>query len=706
MRRDTEDPLQTPVQFLKGVGPRRAEDLATAGLRTVEDLLFALPRRYEDRARLTPIGSLKPAGVTAVTGEILSCGIQSTRRPGFRIVELVIQDDSGTVRATFLNQSFLKDVFATHQHVMLFGKVERRRAGGLQLTNPEYEILPAAAAGSESDETLMHTGRIVPLYEKLGGLTPKVRRRVVHGALQRLPDEIADPLPDEIRRRLNLPARAVALREAHFPPPGCSVEALDAFRTPAQRRLVFEEFFFFHLGLALRRREAATRTKPRVIRVDDRIRRAALAVLPFRLTTDQRRALKDIVGDLQRSHPMNRLLQGDVGSGKTIVALLAALVTMENELQVAVMSPTEILAEQHYLNLTRLLERSRFDAVLLTGTMPAAARRAAATRVKSGAAQLVVGTHALVQEAVRFKSLGLVIIDEQHRFGVMQRATLRSKGLAPDVLVMTATPIPRTLALTAYGDLDSSEIRELPPGRQAVRTTVRPDARRAGNYALIEREIERGRQAYVVCPLVEESAKSDLSAATEMAEHLGRDVFPARRVALVHGRMKSAERDRIMRDFAAGGIDVLVATTVIEVGIDVPNATVMVVEHAERFGLAQLHQLRGRVGRGPARSHCLLTYHPPLSESARARLDALAATDDGFEVAERDLELRGPGDFFGTRQSGLPVFRVGDVIRDHRVMDDARRAAFLWLDSGEPADDDLQAVRDGWAVRYGLVGVG
>ncbi len=704
MHRDTDDPLQSPVQYLKSVGPRRAEDLATAGLRTVEDLLLSLPRRYEDRARLTPIASLKPDDLAAVTGEILSCGLRSTRRRGFRIVELVIQDDSGTVRATFLNQSFLKDVFTPHEHVVLFGKIERRRAGGLQLTNPDYELLPTA--DDDGEEGLIHTGRIVPVYEKLGSLTPKLRRRVAHGALQRLPDEVPDTLPDEIRRRLELPTRAVAFRDAHFPPAGCSVEALNAFRTPAQRRLVFEEFFFFQLGLALRRREAATITKPRTIRVDDRIRRAALAVLPFRLTSDQRQALKDIVSDLQCPHPMNRLLQGDVGSGKTIVALLAALVAMENQLQVAVMSPTEILAEQHYLTLTRLLAPSRFDAVLLTGTMPAAERRMASARLESGAAQLVVGTHALVQEAVRFKTLGLVIIDEQHRFGVMQRATLRSKGLEPDVLVMTATPIPRTLALTAYGDLESSEIRELPPGRQAVRTTVRPDGKRARTYALIEREIDEGRQAYVVCPLVEESAKSDLSAATDMAEHLGREVFSTRRVALLHGRMKRAERDRIMHDFAAGRIDVLVATTVIEVGIDVPNATVMLVDHAERFGLAQLHQLRGRVGRGPAQAHCVLMYHPPLSDQARARLDALASTDDGFEVAERDLELRGPGDFFGTRQSGLPVFRVGDVIRDHRVMDDARRAAFAWLDGGARADVDLRAVRDGWAVRYGLVGVG
>ena len=704
MSRDPADVLQTSVQYLKGVGPRRAAGLAAAGLHTIEDLLRTLPRRYEDREQLQLIATVKPNEVASVFGEVRSCGLRTTRRPGFRIFEMVVEDPSSRVHATFLNQPFLKDVFAKHQRVILYGKVELRRTGGLQFTNPEYEI--ASGEAGDGDEDTIHTGRIVPVYEKRGPLTSKMFRRVVHGALQRLPDAIADPLPDEVGRQLELPARATALYEAHFPAPGTSVELLNRFRTPAQSRLIFEEFFFFQLGLALRRRDADRGTKPRVIRVDDRIRRAALDVLPFRLTADQRQALKEIVADLQQPHPMNRLLQGDVGSGKTIVALLAALVAMENGLQVAVMAPTEILAEQHYSNITHLLQPSRFSTVLLTGTVGAKARREASERLASGDAQLVVGTHALVQEGVAFKALGLVIIDEQHRFGVAQRATLRSKGLEPDVLVMTATPIPRTLALTVYGDLDASEIRELPPGRRTIRTTVRPDSRHAESYAVIRRELDRGRQAYIVYPLVEDSEKIDLKAATKMAERLEHDVFPDRRVALVHGRMKPNERDGIMRSFAAHEIDVLVATTVIEVGIDVPNATVMLVEHAERFGLAQLHQLRGRVGRGVHQSHCLLAYHPPLSTTARARLDALAATTDGFEIAERDLELRGPGDFFGTRQSGIPLFQVGDLLRDYRIMEDARRLAFAWLARGNESETALESARVEWAERYGLVGVG
>ena len=693
--------FQMSVQYLKGVGPRRAAELAGASIHTIDDLLRRFPRRYEDRDRLQPIVTLKPGDATSVMGEVLSCGLRSTRRPGFSILELVLQDTSGRVRGVFFNQPFLKDVFSKCQRVILYGKVELGRTGNLQFTNPEYEVL-----SREGEEATIHTGRIVPIYEKIGPLTSKMLRVVVHGALQRLPDDVPDSLPEDIRRTLGLPARTLAFRSAHFPPRSTPVDELNRFRTPAQRRLIFEEFFLFQLGLALRRREANTRSKPRTIRVDDRIRRTALEVLPFRLTPGQRQALKEIVEDLQRLQPMNRLLQGDVGSGKTIVALLAALVAMENGVQVAVMAPTEILAEQHYLNIARRLEQSRFNAVLLTGTMRAKARRDASAQLMAGTAQLVVGTQALVQEGVTFKALGLVIIDEQQRFGVVQRATLRAKGLEPDVLVMTATPIPRTLALTAYGDLDVSEIRALPPGRRLIRTTVRAEPQRAEAYELIREALERGQQAYIVYPLVEESAKMDLKAATEMAVHLDRRVFPDQRVALVHGRMKADERERIMRAFAAHEIDVLVATTVIEVGIDVPNATVMLVEHAERFGLTQLHQLRGRVGRGPKQSHCLLLHQAQLSEMARARLEALAGTTDGFEIAERDLELRGPGDFFGTRQSGIPMFQVGDLLRDHRIMEEARRTAFAWLAGGQASEAALAAARAEWVQRYGLVGVG
>ena len=693
------DWLSTPLQFVKGVGPRRAADLSAAGLATVEDLLLRLPFRYEDRARLRPISELGVGDTATVSGQVLSCGLRRTRRRGFTIFELAVADASGQMRVTFLNQPYLKDVFAPRQAVVLHGSVERRRTGGLQLTNPQYELVT-------TDDELVHTQRIVPVYEKVGVVTPKMLRRIVHTALQQLPVAVADPLPRHVCDRFGFPDRRTALVEAHFPSPGVSFDDLGRFRAPAQLRLIFEEFFFFQLGLALRRQAADAVRKPRTITVDDRIRRAALEVLPFRLTDDQKQALKEIVADLQGTRPMNRLLQGDVGSGKTIVALLAALVAMENGLQVAVMSPTEILAEQHYLNLSRLLRRSRFDPALVTGTMGAGARRAAWDRLTSGSAQLAVGTHTLVQDSVSFRELGLVIIDEQHRFGVVQRATLRDKGLRPDVLVMTATPIPRTLALTAYGDLDVSIIRELPPGRTPVTTTRRPEAGRAAAYDLVRKHVAAGRQAYIVYPLVEESEKLDLKAATEMAAHLRDDVFPDRAVALVHGRMKSAERDEVMKAFVAGTVEILVATTVVEVGVDVPNASVMVIEHAERFGLAQLHQLRGRVGRGVHRSECLLLHAVPLSDTARARLDAMVETTDGFVLAERDLELRGPGDFFGTRQSGMPMLRIGDLVRDHRVMREARASAHAWLESGDASTTELTAVRTGWAARFGLVGVG
>ena len=698
----TSDLLQTPLQFLKGVGPRRAADFAASELRTLEDLLLRLPIRYEDRARFQPIGGVQPGEAVSIEGEVLSCGVRSTRRRGFRVFEMLLGDPSGQIRVAFLNQPFLKDVFTVHQHVVIFGSVERRKAGGLQCTNPQYELV-----GDEpSEDELIHTGRIVPVYERVGSVTPKMLRRVLYSALQRLPEVVDDPLPEAVRQAQDLPTRRSALTDAHFPPGGDSLDELNRFRTAAQRRLIFEEFFVFQLGLALRRKDTDTRRKPQHIGVNDRIRKAALAVLPFRLTGDQKQALKEIVLDLQRPQPMNRLLQGDVGSGKTIVALLAALVAMENGLQVAVMSPTELLAEQHFFSLSRLLQPSRFEPVRLTGTMGVKDRRAVWDSLASGAAQLVVGTHALVQDDVRFKELGLVIIDEQHRFGVVQRAALRDKGHDPDVLVMTATPIPRTLALTTYGDLDVSVIRELPPGRRPVTTRVRAATGRDAVYQFIDRQLDQGRQAFVVYPLVEKSSKLELKAATEMAEQLSTKFFQHRTVALLHGRMKPLDREQVMRSFADRTTDLLVATTVVEVGIDVPNASVMLVEHAERFGLAQLHQLRGRVGRGPHPSHCILLYEAPVSEMAQARLDALAETTDGFALAERDLELRGPGDFFGTRQHGIPILRVGHLLRDQPIMEEARRAALSWLTTGDQSAATLDVVRQSWSERFGLVGVG
>jgi ATP-dependent DNA helicase RecG len=556
------------------------------------------------------------------------------------------------------------------------------------------------------DDDTLHTGRIVPIYEKTGTVTTKMQRVLVHHALAQLPDVLPDPLPANLRTRHQLVDRRTALGDAHFPPQQASLDELNAFRSPAQRTLIFEEFFLFQCGLVLRKRRASAEMKPRPVIITDEMRESARKVLPFRLTGDQKKVIAEIVGDMKRSHPMNRLLQGDVGSGKTIVALMAALVAMENGFQVAFMAPTEILAEQHYINIRRLLESSRFRMALLTGTTPAKKRRETQAELAGGSLHLVVGTHALVEEPVEFRELGLAIIDEQHRFGVMQRAALRAKGMHPDILVMTATPIPRTLALTTYGDLDVSVMREMPPGRKPIKTIAKPESRRDEIYEFMRKELDLGRQAYVIYPLVEESAKVDLRAATEMADHLQQDVFPAYRVALLHGRMKPDDKDRVMQAFARGEFHILVSTTVVEVGVDVANASVMVVEHAERFGLSQLHQLRGRVGRAAHQSYCILLYQAPLSDSGRERLKALTDTTDGFEIAERDLALRGPGDFFGTRQSGMPTLRVGDLLRDHHLMEEARREAVAALDDANEADQLAAFVRTSWEQRFGLVGVG
>jgi ATP-dependent DNA helicase RecG len=695
-----DDVLATPLQFLKGVGPRRAADLEHAGLLTLEDLLYRFPLRYEDRSRLQPIASLKPGQTASVAGRVLVCGLRSTRRPGFKIFEAAIDDGTGSLRAVWLNQPYLKDIFVRGQHVVLYGTVEMRGSVSLQVTNPQYEIL------DDEDGETIHTGRIVPVYEKTGTVTPKMQRRLVYDALQKLPTALPDPLPEAIRVRLGLPSRYAALLATHFPPDDVAVEALNQFATLAQRRLIFEEAFIFQMGVLARRYTAAAEQKPLPIRVDDRIRDSARAVLPFRLTNGQKEALKEIVDDLQKPQPMNRLLQGDVGAGKTIVALLAALVAMENGLQVAIMAPTEILAEQHFTNISRLLQASRFRVALLTGSTASAARREQLAQVESGAIHLVVGTHALVQGDVTFKQLGLVVIDEQHRFGVLQRATLRAKGLHPDVLVMTATPIPRTLALTVYGDLDVSTIRDLPAGRLPITTAAKPESRRDEVYQFIREQLDAGRQAYVIYPLVDESAKIDLKAATEMADHLAQEVFPAYTVGLLHGRMKSDAKDRVMKSFLAGELQILVSTTVVEVGVDVPNASVMIVEHAERFGLSQLHQLRGRVGRDRHQSFCFLLYQHPLTDEARERLKAMTDTTDGFDIAERDLRLRGPGDFFGTRQAGVPTFRMIDLVRDRELLDSAQREAASWFESSVPDVAGVDRLIASWEQRFKLMEVG
>jgi ATP-dependent DNA helicase RecG len=695
--------LQLPLQFLKGVGPRKAADLKRAGMMTVEDLLFRFPLRYEDRSRLQSIVSVKPGQTVAVSGEVLHSSLQSTRRVGFRLFTALVQDRSGQIQAVWPNQAFLKDVIRPHQQIVLYGRAEHWGSRGLQITDPEFEILRE----TEGDEhSTLHTGRIVPVYERTGSVTTNMQRRFVWQALEQLPDTLFDPVPADVRQREKWPGRRDALWAAHFPESGTSIDTLNAFQTPAQRRLIFEDFFVFQTGLALRRQQNAEVRKALVSTVDDRVRQAARAVLPFKLTEGQREALAEIVADMQKPWPMQRLLQGDVGAGKTIVALLAAIVAIESGFQVAFMAPTEILAEQHFGTLSRCLATTRYRVALLSGRITPAERRTLLPAIERGDVHLVVGTHALVQEQVKFRALALAVIDEQHRFGVMQRATLAAKGLHPDVLVMTATPIPRTLALTECGDMEISVILGLPPGRKPVRTLVKPDSRREDVYDLMRREIRAGRQVYVVYPLVEESEKVDLKAATAMAEHLARDVFPDLRVSLVHGRMKSDEKSTVMRDFAAGTLNILVATTVVEVGVDVPNATVMVVEHAERFGLSQLHQLRGRVGRGSAESVCVLLYQSPWSEEARARLKAMADTNDGFVIAERDLQLRGPGDFFGTRQHGLPQLRAGDLARDVELLELAFKEARIRVDDGTLSDAERDYVQAVWQRQFGLITVG
>jgi ATP-dependent DNA helicase RecG len=696
-------PLATPLQFVKGIGPQRAKLLGNLGLHTVEDALYYLPARHEDRSQLTPIRGLKPDDVTTITGTIRAISPPPRGRPRVPL-SVLLSDGTDFVPCVWFGQAYLERIFQRGQRLIVHGRAQRFRSGPLQMHVKDYEIVEDEAGETPSDpgDEHLHTGRLVPVYGLTRGLTARPMRRLMKRLVEAYVDGLEDPLPPALRARHRLEPLPAAIRGGHFP------RTDDEF-VAARRRLVYDEFLLLQLGLSIRRHRQG-RQPGLAMNPPGVLARRLLASLPFALTDAQERVWREIRTDMAEPFPMNRLLQGDVGSGKTIVAGLAVLTAVEAGYQTALMAPTEILAEQHVMTLTALLEPLGVPVAMLTNAVKGKARESVLTAAAEGALGCVVGTHALVQEVVKFRRLGLAVVDEQHRFGVNQRATLMRKGQSPDVLVMTATPIPRTLALTLYGDLEVSVIDQLPPGRKSVVTKARPESARAKIYRFLREQVREGRQVYVVYPLVEESEVVDLRAATEMAERLRREVFPDLSIGLLHGRMPFAEKDRVMREFKAGAIHVLVSTTVIEVGIDVPNASVMLVEHAERFGLSQLHQLRGRVGRGPWRSYCIL-LSGAASEEARQRLAAMTATNDGFKISEADLALRGPGDFFGTRQSGLPEFRVADLLRDAAALEAARRdAVALVREDPQLRAPEHRALRGAllqrWRGKIDLAGVG
>ena len=748
--------------YVRGVGPRVAEMLAAKGIQTAEDLLYHLPFRYEDRQNPRSLDELKPGEVASVIAEVRGSLLMRTRRGP--IFELTLGQGRFAMKCIWFHGSYLEGKFHAGQTVAVYGKVEPSRStSNFKMIQPQFEILPDASDDAETQ--LLEVGRITPVYESLGGsrLASRWQRKVIFNLLEGMHGAVAECLPQATLARLKLPDRETALREVHFPPEGTTLSLLQSSATAAHRRLIFEELFFLELGLELKRRKMKER-KGVSFATNDKVREAIREVLPFHPTKAQKRALGEIVADMRDSTPMRRLLQGDVGSGKTIVALQAMIVAMENGYQAALMAPTEILATQHFLAARKLLERStrKPQIVLLTGSLDDDRKRSNRGLINRGDANLVIGTHALIEEKVEFDRLGLVVVDEQHRFGVLQRFKLMKKPNQPepDVLVMTATPIPRTLALSLYGDLDLSVLDELPPGRTPIVTRRVQSERAADVWDFVRKQVAQRRQAYIVYPVIEgakddqpeldfshdetaaaaqapaakvrkrvrngkaadlfpgtaqeanPSARSGLRSAVEMHEKLRTGALAGLRVGLLHGRLDADEKDVIMRRFQRGEIDVLVSTTVIEVGVDVPNASVMVVEHAERFGLAQLHQLRGRVGRGAAKSYCILMTGDRVSELGEERLNAMVRTQDGFELAELDLTMRGPGEFFGTRQAGLPEFRVANILRDRQILELAKREAAAFASEPDASVTEVERARvwarlkEAWQRRYGLVEAG
>jgi ATP-dependent DNA helicase RecG len=689
--------------------------LETKGLVTVEDLLAYAPFRYEDRTNIKTIAQLAPGEMATVVAEVQSAHLRGFRRRNIGLFEAIFKDASISKEASnskeaskerlltkWFHGGYLVDRFLPGVRAALYGKIELDNyTGDLLMMHPEFEIL----AGDDSDgDAALHTGRIVPVYEAAGKVTTRAFRSLVHRVLESIAP-LEDDLPAALGERLKLPDRWSAIRSLHFPPPGSDLRLLNNYRTPAQWRLIFEEFFWLECGLSLKRAKA--RLQPGIsFELNDRVREKIKTMLPFKPTGAQKRVLGEIARDMKAPHPMSRLLQGDVGSGKTLVAAEAAVIAIENGYQAAVLAPTEILAGQHYFYFKNLFQKMGYVPALLTGSNTQREKSQLKKLLAEGLIHIGIGTHALIEEDVEWKNLGLAIVDEQHRFGVMQRLRLVSKAKHPDVLVMTATPIPRTLALTIYGDLDISIIDELPPGRRPIDTRNVNDDRVESVYSFMKQQIAQGRQAYVVYPVIEESEA--MKAAQQMYQHLSQKVFPDVRVGLLHGKLKNEEKETAMEQFRRGDVKILVATTVIEVGVDVPNATVMVIEQAERFGLAQLHQLRGRVGRGAEQSYCILVTGK-LGDAARERIRTLVDSSDGFYIAEMDLKLRGPGEFFGTKQSGLPALRIANIIRDKDILEMARGEAQAFI-SNPPTTEQLRRavtyLREHWQRRYGLVQVG
>ena len=701
---------ETDIRFAKGVGPKRALLLEKLGIRTIEDALWFLPWRYEDRSRIVPVSQLVPGEKATIAGTIHHAGLRRTRRRNMTLFTMSVQDETGAVEAVFFNQPYLDGVLQNGLRVVLSGPVVRHRRGaGVQMRTPQYEVV------DEDEDLLLHVGRIVPVYHETRGLSSRHLRRILWDLLETYGSDLQDPLPSRLLAQHQWPTLDAAIASLHFPGTGSDLSLLNDWQTPAHHRLAFEEGFLLQLALALRQRMHQSASPGIAFRLSGTFTTPLRKHLPFQLTDAQQRVLAEIESDMRAARPMNRLLQGDVGSGKTIVALHAMLGACGDGYQAALMAPTEILAEQHVLTIRPYLDALDVSVAFLTGGTSPKERAVALERIATGDVQLIVGTHALLEQDVQFAKLGIVVVDEQHKFGVLQRGKLREKALYPDVLVMTATPIPRTLAMTIYGDLDVSVIDELPAGRQPIRTRVFRHNARSRAYELVRKEVNEGRQAYIVYPLVEESEKLDLEAVMQAAERLRSTEFVGMNVGIIHGRMKSDERARIMKAFRAGDVHVLVATTVIEVGVDVPNATVMVIEHADRFGLAQLHQLRGRVGRGAQRSFCFLIssagrrrdletdvsaqgeFDPTLpflsepasdrprmpagpTQTAAQRLKAMVQCADGFAIAEQDLRIRGPGEMLGTRQSGIPEFRVMNLVRDATALEQARQEAFAMME--------------------------